>query len=157
MKDANRPKLYFEKIDQDFLQLSRKWLGDKTFCGLIMAEPVEQSIQEAWFASLPDKKNYRIWGLKTSQWVGACGLKNIDKDRRMAEYWGYIYPIELRGVGLGREMFYFLAKQAADSGIDRLWLRVSKKNNAARISYQRWGFTTLEGEDPEITHMELSL
>ena len=75
----------------------------------------------------------------------------------MAEYWGYIYPIELRSIGLGREMFYFLAKQAADSGIDRLWLRVSEKNNAARISYQRWGFTTLEGEDPEIIHMELSL
>ena len=67
MKDANYPKLYFEKIDQDFLQLSRKWLGDKTFCGLIMAEPVEQNIQEAWFGSLPDKKNCRIWGFATEE------------------------------------------------------------------------------------------
>tara|TARA_B110000208_G_C11398158_1_gene294953 strand:+ start:47 stop:520 length:474 start_codon:yes stop_codon:yes gene_type:complete len=157
VKDVKRPKLYFEMIDRDFLQLSRKWLEDETFCGLIMAKPVEQNIQNAWFASLPDKKDYRIWGLKTSHWVGACGLKNIDKDRRMAEYWGYIYPVELRGFGLGREMFHFLVKKAADSGIDRLWLRVSEKNNTARISYQRWGFTTVESADPEVIHMELSL
>tara|TARA_B110001450_G_C17629687_1_gene484691 strand:+ start:83 stop:556 length:474 start_codon:yes stop_codon:yes gene_type:complete len=157
MKNIKRPKLYFEMIDRDFLQLSRKWLENETFCGLIMAEPVEQNIQEAWFTSLPDKKNYQIWGLKTSQWVGACGLKNIDKDRRMAEYWGYIYPVELRGVGLGREMFHFLVKQATDSGIDRLWLRVGEKNNTARISYQSWGFTTIESDDPEVVYMEFSL
>ena len=83
--------------------------------------------------------------------------QNIKNDQRIAEQWGYIYPVELRGFGLGREMFHFLAKQAADSGIDRLWLRVSEKNNTARISYQRWGFTTVESDDPEVVHMEFSL
>lgn len=153
-----QPELLFDAIDKTFLESSREWLEDPGFRRLILAAPVNQEAQEAWFASLPQRHNYRIWGLKYSQkWVGACGLKNIDTNQRVAEYWGYIYPPELRGRGLGRKMFQFLIFHAKELDINRLWLRVSECNNSAIIAYESWGFTAIYSDEPGVMHMELFL
>ena len=153
----NLRRISFETLDAVFLQMSRDWLQDKAFRELIMAEPIEKEAQEAWFASLTDRRDYLIWGIKAPEWIGACGLKNIDFEKCSAEYWGYIYPIQLRGVGIGREMFDFLKDQARNIGVGRLWLRVSSRNEAAIASYRRWGFTMIESEDLEVIQMELDL
>jgi len=153
-----RPIIRFESIDHQFLKVSRDWLGDADFRDLIMAEPTNQAAQEVWFASLPNRRDYRIWGVKLSEeWVGACGIKNIDQRLKVAEYWGYIYPTELRGRGLGWEMFRFLASQAVDMKIKKLWLRVSIKNKIALTSYERWGFSVVDNDEVNVVRMEVTL
>lgn len=153
-----RPTIHFESIDHQFLKFSREWLGDADFRDLIMAEPINQAAQEVWFASLPHRKDYRIWGVKSSgEWIGACGIKNIDQCLSAAEYWGYIYAKELRGRGLGWEMYQFLASQAVDMKLEKLWLRVSVKNKIAIKSYERWGFSALDGDEAKVVRMEVTL
>ncbi|WP_098410007.1 GNAT family N-acetyltransferase [Thioclava sp. ES.031] len=144
-------------IDKAFLKASREWLLDPTFRELIMAQPVDKAAQEAWFASLAERSDYLIWGLKTSEWIGACGIKNIDFDNRSAEYWGYIYPAHLRGAGIGWQVLHFIVSKARSFGIDKLWLRVSKNNQSAILTYERWGFSRVCSEGHDIIRMELFL
>lgn len=123
-----------------------------------MAKTVDKDAQAAWFASLPHRTDYKIWGLKSSnEWIGACGLKNIDYGRRSAEYWGYIYPLDFRSKGLGQEMFHFLTSKAAEMKIKRFWLRVSSQNKSAIMAYMRWGFSRIPSDEHGIIRMEVNL
>jgi len=122
-----------------------------------MAQPVSLETQEAWFCSLSERRDYLIWGLKSVNWIGACGLKNIDPDACSAEYWGYIFPPDFRGAGIGSKMFKFICKEACKSGIDKLWLRVAETNEAAISAYQRWGFSETQSKEGGVIYMETCL
>ena len=154
---ANLPKISFETPDVLFLQMSRDWLQDTGFRELIMAEPIEKEAQEVWFASLPYRSDYLIWGVKASDWIGACGLKNINHEKRCAEYWGYIYPTTLRGKGIGFEMFQHCRQYSINIGLKTLCLTVSEHNLPAQIAYQRWGFHKVSRSLTNGMHMETAL
>ncbi|MDP3197161.1 GNAT family N-acetyltransferase [Tabrizicola sp.] len=148
----------FEKIDRSFLEVSRKWFSNADFRRLIMAEQIEKDAQEAWFASLSQRTDYYILGVKSFEgWVGACGLKHIDPSLHTAEYWGYIYPTELRGRGVGRQMFDFVASKAVDREIQTIWLRVSVENKIAVKCYERWGFSAVCKDESEVIRMEMAI
>jgi RimJ/RimL family protein N-acetyltransferase len=148
----------FEAIDRGFLEQSLLWLEDKAFAALILAAPVTPEAQEQWFASLPSRDDYAIWGIKIQgQWVGACGLKHICHAQHNAEYWGYIYPTSLRGKGFGHHMFTFLVSEARQRGLQSLYLHVSIQNQMAIDAYTRWGFVMMPHEDPTPHLMEITL
>lgn len=154
---TNFTKISFEPLDALFLQMSRDWLQDVGFRELIMAEPIEKEAQEVWFASLPYRSDYLIWGVKSSEWIGACGLKNINHEKRCAEYWGYIYPSDLRGRGIGFEMFQYCRQYGIKLGLKTLYLTVSEQNPSAQIAYQRWGFHKVRRSLTNEIYMEVML
>lgn len=116
-------------------------MADADFRALIMAEPIDSERQNKWFEDLPQMHDYKIWGIRNkSDWIGAFGLKKIRRELGIAEYWGYIYPENLRGLGLGRQMFEKCKDFCRFNGIRTIELIVSTDNMFARRAYKKWGF-----------------
>jgi len=131
----------FESIDETFLTVSRQWMADPDFRALVMAEPIDQEAQNKWFERLPQMQDYKIWGIRQQDaWIGAFGLKRIRGELGIAEYWGYIYPKNFRGLGLGRRMFEKCRGYCRSNGIRTIELIVSPDNTLARNAYRKWGF-----------------
>lgn len=148
----------FREIDRSFLKASREWFEDDTFRRMIDAVKVDEAVQRAWFDSLPGRCDYRIWGVTSNgQWIGSTGLKHIDLDKREAEYWGFIYPIEYRERGHGRRMFARCTDYARYMGLDRIYLRVLIDNKQAISAYTRWGLRPTFETDKVFLHMESRL
>lgn len=143
--------LYFCQVDEAFLQISHKWFEDTDFRNLIMAATPDRDAQIAWLAALNSRQDYKIWGVKhMGHWVGAFGLKGISSLANTAEYWGYIYPKELRQLGIGHEMFCHSCRYAIAKELQVVWLRVSPKNIRAIEAYTRWGFLAASSSAEEI-------
>ena len=140
----------FENIDETFLAVSRQWMTDSDFRALIMAEPIDKDAQNKWFEGLPQMQDYKIWGIRhQNAWIGAFGLKGIRGELGIAEYWGYIYPKNFRGIGLGRRMFEKCRVYCRSNDIRTIELKVSVDNTLALSAYKKWGFqekdSTAEG------------
>lgn len=129
----------FVPYDASFLPLSRAWLGDPEIKALTMTPDFSQQAQADWFAGLPERRDYLIWGVRfAGQPVGACGLKGIADGA--GEYWGYIGEKSCWGRGVGTGMVGFVEARAREAGLQRLWLRVWERNARARGLYERLGF-----------------
>jgi len=129
----------FVKFDRVFLDLSGTWLNDPEIRYLTNSGEVSKEQQEAWFISLPERKDYCIWGIKAdSVPVGVCGLKNITASD--CEYWGYIGEKQYWGKGLGKELMIYLEGQALGMGKSSIWLRVIRENARAISLYTKQGY-----------------
>lgn len=119
------------------LDKSYVWFQDANLRMLTSTPAVTREGQVAWFESLPDRRDYKIWSLLLdSEPIGAFGLKNISESR--AEYWGYIGDGDNRGKGYGESMLVFSEREAADMGIDSLYLKVVFQNiRAINIYFKR--------------------
>jgi RimJ/RimL family protein N-acetyltransferase len=148
----------FETIDERFLDDSRQWIADPDFRALIMADPIDLDAQIKWFEGLQQMHDYKIWGVRhQGAWIGAFGLKNIRNELGIAEYWGYIYPENFRGIGLGRDMFDKCIACCRSSGIRTLELIVSPDNTLAISAYRKWGFQKSDITSDRAHRMEYSL
>lgn len=124
-----------EALDKSYI-----WFQDASLRKLTSTPAVTREGQKAWFESLPDRRDYKIWSLLLdSEPIGAFGLKNIADNR--AEYWGYIGDDENRGKGYGESMLVFSEREAADMGIDLIYLKVIFQNIRAINIYFKRGFT----------------
>lgn len=142
------------KFDRTFLDLSSQWLSDPHLQALIAAGPLPaEESRLKWFESLPDRKDYLIWGtLFEGEPIGACGLKNItDHD---AEYWGYIGYKTLWGKGIGGGYIIAIQNIAKEIGINSLYLKVLKFNTRAIKMYLKYGFK-IDDEDSNWFYMSL--
>ncbi len=88
-----------------YFDLSRDWISDPEINRLIDAGALpSNSDRESWFMSLPNRLDYKIWGVEyEGKPVGVCGLKHISNHE--AEYWGYIGEKSLWGKGIGGGIF----------------------------------------------------
>lgn len=135
--------LQFVQYDRAFLDASFVWLQDDELRYLIDSPQIGKEQQLAWFESLTNKEDYKIWGIQLEgQPVGACGLKHITSQD--AEYWGYIGEKSLWGKGLGAEIISRMEAEARKIGIATLYLRVIKDNPRAIRLYQKCGFMEVE-------------
>lgn len=158
MQEYSRVPVEFRQITTDFLDLSRNWLADQEFRELMMAEPVDPEKQIIWYEGLKNRQDYKIWGIMLQgRWIGACGIKAISPDLGTAEYWGYIYPVQLQGLGIGRQMFAFCRQEAMKLNIKILNLKVHIKNSRAIKSYLNWGFSYTPSVSSEFSCMEIKL
>ena len=134
-------------FDRSFLEKSRLWLRDPEIKKLTMAPDFTNEEQELFFASLPEKTDYLIFGLILNAKIplGVLGLKNIKKDS--AEYWGYIGEKQYWGKGIGRQMLALAEKKALTIGISRLWLKVVEFNDRAIRLYEKNDYCFVKKED----------
>jgi RimJ/RimL family protein N-acetyltransferase len=152
---ANRPRLFFGRFDKTFLEKSWHWLRDPEIKRLTMSPDFTREEQLRWFARLPERTDYLIWGLACDGIpIGALGLKKITQHE--AEYWGYIGDRDYWNAGLGREMLGFIFSRAKKMALNELYLKVHRDNARAIRLYTRFGFKTV-GEDKEVFNMRLSL
>lgn len=108
--------------------------------------------QERWFANLPSKTDYLVWGVELAgRPVGVIGLKGIRGER--AEYFGYLGEKATWGQGLGSEMVETALSEAKARGCNVVSLRVWRENPRAISLYRRLGFELVGEQDSEL-HME---
>ena len=150
-----RSRLSFGRFDETFLEQSWHWLCDPEIKRLTMSPDFNREEQLDWFARLPERTDYLIWGLACDGIpIGVLGLKHITPNE--AEYWGYIGDRAYWNTGLGGEMLCFIFSQAKKMGLNELYLKVHRDNARAIRLYTRFGFKTVSA-DKEVVNMRLSL
>lgn len=124
----------------DVLDQSWTWLRDPEIRALTLTPEFTREQQLAFFASLPDRPDYAIWGiaLRGVGVIGAAGLKN--PRRPVIEYWGYLGERAYWGLGLGSGLVALLEEQARQRGYTGLDLKVAADNARAIALYRKAGF-----------------
>ena len=132
-------ELTFQPFDARFLACSAQWLQDPEIIALIDAGEYSADRQREWFASLPGRADYLVWGVSLDgRPVGAVGLKNIDDGA--GEYFGYLGDKSCWGRGLGHQLLAFAERQAVKLGLALVRLRVLDTNERAVRLYRRAGY-----------------
>ncbi len=144
-------QLNFVFFSRDFLAKSWEWLNDAETKALTLTPDFTKEQQEAFYASLPSRTDYLIWGIALAgQPIGACGLKHVTETE--AEYWGYIGEKQYWGRGLGHQMIGHCEEIARAQGLKELYLHVGVDNTRARGLYEKCGFVEEASvHDSEIT------
>jgi RimJ/RimL family protein N-acetyltransferase len=129
-------------FDAVFLEASWNWLQNKELLKLIDAQVVTQEQQRNWFETLPQRTDYRIWGvLFDGKPVGVTGIKHIKNST--GEYWGYIGDKNYWGKGVGSAMMQSAIAHAISLQLKYLTLKVLHTNQKAIHLYQKNGFTQI--------------
>lgn len=150
------PMLQLVAYDRTYLDLSYAWLSDPETKALTMTPDFSRDDQQAFFAGLPDRADYRIWGVEVDGVgpAGAAGIKHIAGMR--GEYWGYLGDKRLWGQKLGRYLIAAVEEKAQCLGLTDLSLNVEKSNYRAIALYRRSGYVEAGGADT-VLHMEKTL
>lgn len=137
----------FVPFDRVFLEASWHWLQDEELRKLIAAAPITREDQERWFAQLPQRTDYLIWGvLAKHEPIGVCGIKHLVSGS--GEYWGYIGEKAYWGKGVGKQMLQFTEDAAKNIGLTALTLQVVIHNERAVKLYLKYGYT-IDAELPD--------
>jgi len=146
-KLVSRNNVLLVPYDRGFLGLSWTWLNDTEIKALTMTPDFTKEKQEIFYDSLVNRPNYLIYGVTClGERIGACGLK-VEKNIE-AELWLYIGVKEFWGKGLGSQVVSELEKKACKIGVQRLILKVSKKNLRAQALYKKLSYAVyMEQED----------
>lgn len=125
--------------DPTFLNLSWNWLNDPEIKKMTHTPDFTREHQQAWFAGLGSKTDYKIWGLQyKGKPIGVCGLKKITGID--AEYWGYIGEKQYWGIGLGSAIMQLIESEAEKAGLHSVWLSVIPENIRAIRLYRKNGY-----------------
>jgi RimJ/RimL family protein N-acetyltransferase len=90
-----------------------------------------------------DNLNFSICALGSSEPIGACGLREIDRRNGSAEVSIFIADRKEWGKGLGTDAMRALLDFAfGEMRMERIWLRVFDYNPRAVRSYEKAGYVT---------------
>ena len=156
MAVQRRLMLHLVPYDRTYLDLSYTWLSDPETKALTMTPDFTREDQQAFFAGLANRTDYRLWGVETDDEgpVGAAGIKRIADSS--GEYWGYLGDKQLWGRGLGRHLVAAVEDKARRLGLSRLYLNVAKDNPRATSLYRRMGYAEAGSAD-DVLCMEKTL
>lgn len=141
------------KFDEVFLKKSWTWLNDPIIKQMTNTPQFSKEDQRKWFHTLHGNKKYKIWGITIDhKKIGACGLKNIAKNK--AEYWGYIGEKEYWGKGYGKKIIELIEKKAKTISIKYIHLSVRQDNIRAVSLYYKAGFKKTKNKKDGIILMK---
>lgn len=128
-------------FDKLYLDKSYIWLNDAEIQALIGGPTVvTHEGQESWFTLIQNDPTYQIWGIECDGIkIGACGIKHIDNEKRIGEYWGYIGEKKYWG-NKGHLILVKVYQKAHELGLEKLILNVLKSNIRAIRLYENEGF-----------------
>lgn len=162
MRDYHKFEAYrnvsINDYDEEFLDLSWKWLNDPEIKYLTNSSEFTKKSQRTWFNTLPDKVDYFIKGVSFDrEKIGVVGLKRINAQDKSAEYFGYIGEKKHWSKGFGSLMLYFAEHTAKNKyGLSRIHLEVIADNLRAIKAYEKFGFLKTKVSD-NIIYMEKNI
>jgi RimJ/RimL family protein N-acetyltransferase len=134
-------------FDERYRDLSFGWLSDPEIARLTRVPPMTRESQAVWFAGLPARTDYAIWGIECDGVpIGAFGLKLIGVDEG-AEYFMYIGDPAYWGRGIARWSFDEVYEQARARGLKYLYGIVGKDNPRSLAVDLRHGFEIRREDD----------
>lgn len=133
-------------FDRSYLERSWEWLNDPEIKRMTLSPDFTRAEQEEFFCSLPQRTDYLIWGVASSEGtpVGVAGLKHIFGT--CAEFWCYIGERDWWGRGAGGQILDACESEARKRGITTLTMVASTDNSRSLGAYRRAGFV----DDPEL-------
>ena len=134
-------------FDRAYLDLSWEWLRDPEIKAMTMAGDFTREDQEKFFEGLPNRTNYKIWGVEGPDGVpiGAGGLKHIDGPT--AEFWCYIGERAYWGQGLGGSVLTACEDKARSLGINHLTMVALETNERSVRAYAKMGFQPVSRDE----------
>lgn len=126
--------------DRVYLELSWEWLRDPEIKTLTQTRDFTRAQQLAFFAALPERKDYKIWGLKTLEGhaIGAAGIKHIKGNT--GESWCYIGERDWWGRGIGGQILTLCEEKARYLGLKQLTMFAATDNRRSISLYSKMGF-----------------
>jgi L-amino acid N-acyltransferase YncA len=135
-------------FDETYRDLSYEWLHDEDLRRLTMAPVFDREAQERWYASLPGRDDYLVWGIEhDGEPAGVMGLKDAGEADGM-EYYMYLGRRDLWGRGIAKWALAEIAEEARGRGHARLYGRISKANERSMGVHTGYGFYVVR-EDPD--------
>ena len=133
-------------FDEELLEISYRWLNDPEIQALTMGRPVDREGQRQWYAGLPDRTDYAIWGIRyDGRPVGALGLKAIGVDDG-AEYFMYLGERWAWGRGIAAWAFAEMTAEARRRGLKYFYGRTLKTNERSLHVNFRHGYRIARDE-----------
>ncbi len=134
------------RFDERLRDLSFVWLRDPDLARLTDSSPFTRDEQLAWFAGLPRRTDYAVWGIEYDGVpVGAMGLKDIGRNNG-GEYFMYIGDRAYWGRGIARWAFDEIVAEARARRLRFLYGRVVKGNDRSLAVDLRHGFRIVREE-----------
>lgn len=140
-----QPRIRLVTYDRSYLDKSWAWLRDPEIKALTLAGSFTKAEQQAFFDSLPQRADYKIWGVETLEGepVGAAGIKRIVGTA--GEFWCYIGERSWWGKGIGGEILELCEEKAKEFGLDMLTMIAAASNDRSIGAFEKMGFAP----DPE--------
>ena len=144
------PNVTLVPYDRDYLDRSYDWLHDPEIKAMAMAPDFTRDDQEAFFAELPQREDYKIWGVAADgRPIGVGGIKNIAGGD--GEFWCYIGEREYWGKGIGGRILELCEEKALELGVTRLTMTALETNERSLNAYRKAGFELLARDEAEGT------
>jgi RimJ/RimL family protein N-acetyltransferase len=124
---------------REYLERSWAWLNDPEIKRLTMTPDFSPDDQAAFFDGLPDRSDYRIWGVASDgEPIGAAGIKNIGGTS--GEVFLYVGERAWWGRGIGSEILHLCEREARALGLDRLTAVISSANGRSVRAFEKAGY-----------------
>jgi RimJ/RimL family protein N-acetyltransferase len=134
-------KLQLVAFSRTFLEHSYHWLKDPEIKALTMAPDFSREQQEHFYETLPSREDYWIKGINyEDRPAGACGLRQIDKQKQEAEYFAYLGDKSLWDKKLGPEIFEQTLVETQDINLKKVYVWVHAQNPRALKHFANLGF-----------------
>lgn len=131
---------------EQYLDKSFEWLNDPDIIYLLRSQPVNRENQRQWFLSLPNRMDYKIWGIEGDGLpIGACGFKQIENG--VGTLFCYIGEKNLWGGGIGTILMNLMEEKAKKLGLSTIKLKVKLDNIRAQALYKKFGFVQYDVDE----------
>jgi RimJ/RimL family protein N-acetyltransferase len=128
-----------------FLDRSWDWLHDHEIKRLTLAPDFTRDQQIAFFEALPDRVDYKIWGVTAEdEPIGAAGIKSIAATT--GEFWCYIGERNWWGRGVGARILELCEREATALGLDTLTMIADRQNERSIKAFEKTGFGWTEND-----------
>lgn len=140
MGSLDAGQVHLEPYDRNYLDLSWDWLHDPELKALTLTPDFTREQQQAFFASLAGRDDYRIWGVASDdgEKIGAAGIKHIAGTR--GEVWLYLGARHWWGRGVGGRIIELCEEQARILGVERLFMIAATDNVRSVRAFEKTGF-----------------
>ena len=147
--------IHLEPYDRTYLDLSWDWLADPEIKALTLTPGFTREQQQAFFAALPGRADYKIWGIASDDGdkIGAAGIKHIDGAN--GEFWCYIGVRAYWGRGIGGRILELCEEKARGLGVEKLIMIAAANNVRSVRAFEKMGFV-LDLVDPGAGLIQLS-
>jgi RimJ/RimL family protein N-acetyltransferase len=148
--------IFLVPFDRSFLDRSWDWLRDPEIKRLTMAPDFTRADQLAFFAHLPAREDYKIWGVVAdTRPIGAAGIKNISAGS--GEAFLYIGDKSWWGRGAGVEILQLCEAKARDLGLTELRMEAAPWNERSVRAFEKAGFIVQGSGDDDLIRMAKQL
>ena len=138
--------VYLVPFTRKHLRKTFCWIKDETLRERFkFSKDVTWEAHLNWFKGLATDNRVELFAVHSGgsgQYVGNCGLKHIDMNKRYCEMWIYLGENDCYGKGYGTAAVALLLQYVFDElKMEAVGLYVTGDNHAARRIYEKNGFS----------------